>query len=159
MTNPTPLAEEELEQIENLLNCSEENPDNLVKILQAVQAKLGYVPLEGQRLIAQRLRLPLSRVYGIVSFYNFFKLFPPGRHVIRVCLGTACYVRGAKLILEEIKKQYGIEPEETTPDRKFSLEVLRCLGCCAIAPVITIDGKVYGRNNPAKVRELLKQYT
>lgn len=157
MEKASELTKDEMMAIDNIIKNDGENPEQLVKILQDIQSQLGYVPVEGQRLIADRLDVPVSKVFGIVSFYNFFRLFPPGKHVVTACMGTACYVRGAKNILGEIKKRYEVEPGQTTVDRRFSLKVIRCLGCCAIGPVITVDGKVYGRMKPAKVKEVLEK--
>jgi NADH-quinone oxidoreductase subunit E/NADP-reducing hydrogenase subunit HndA len=97
-------------------------------------------------------------VYGIVSFYNFFKMNPPGRHQIHVCMGTACYVRGAGKLVDKIRADYGIKPGETSEDRRFSLEEVRCVGCCAIGPVLTVDGDVYGGMTPDKTPSVLKKY-
>lgn len=152
------LTQDDLTAINIILKDNGEDPDQVVKVLQDIQKVLGYVPLAGQRIVAQKLKIPVSRIHGIVSFYNFFRTAPPGRHSINLCMGTACYVRGAKSILDEIRVEYGVEPEGTTADGKFSLEVLRCLGCCAIGPVISVDGKVYGRMKPAKVKEVLEKY-
>jgi len=152
------LTKDEIITIDSIIKSNGESPGQLVKILQDIQSHLGYVPVEGQRLIADRLDVPVSKVYGIVSFYNFFRLFPPGKHSVTLCMGTACYVRGAKSVLDEIEKKYVVKPGQTTTDRRFSLEVIRCLGCCAIGPVITVDGKVYGRMKPAKVKEILGKY-
>lgn len=152
------LTDEEIEKIDNILKENKESPDRLIKILQDVQGKLEYVPREAQKIVANRLKIPVSRVYGIVSFYNFFRLFPPGRHGINICLGTACYVKGGKEILDKTAVAYGIQSGQTTSDRKFSLEVIRCLGCCALAPVISVDGTVYGRNNSTKLKEILNTY-
>ena len=152
------LTQDELATIDSILKTNYDDPSQLVHILQEVQNILGYMPLMGQKLIAQRLRISKSKVYGIVSFYNFFRLTPPGKHTISVCMGTACYVRGAQDIVNEIKMQYGIEPGETSIDRRFSLEILRCLGCCAIAPVLTVDGKVHGRVKQTEVQKLLEKY-
>jgi NADH:ubiquinone oxidoreductase subunit E len=152
------LTQEDLATINRILKDNGDDPDQVVKVLQDIQKVLGYVPLAGQRLVAQKLKIPVSRIYGIVSFYNFFRTSPPGRHSVNLCMGTACYVRGAKSILDEIRVKYEVEPEGTTADGKFSLEVLRCLGCCAIGPVISVDGEVYGRMKPAKVKEVLEKY-
>jgi NADP-reducing hydrogenase subunit HndA len=92
--------------------------------------------------------MPVSHIYGILSFYNFFRLFPPGRHRVTVCLGTACYVKGSRNILKEITSRYELEPGQTTSDRRFSLDIVRCVGCCAIGPVMTVNDRVYGRMNP-----------
>ncbi len=152
------LIDDEMTTIDGIIKDNRNDPNYLVKILQEVQEVLGYMPVPGQRLIAKKLRIPTSKVYGIVSFYNFFRLSPPGKHTINVCMGTACYVRGAQGIVDEIKVQYGIEPGETTIDKRFSLGILRCLGCCAIAPVLTVDGKVYGRVKQKELQKLLEKY-
>ena len=152
------LTQDELATIDNILQTNNDDSSQLVHILQEVQNILGYMPLMGQKLIAQRLRISKSKVYGIVSFYNFFRLTPPGKYTISICMGTACYVRGAQGIVDEIKMQYGIEIGETTTDKRFSLEILRCLGCCAIAPVLTVDGKVHGRVKQTEVQKLLEKY-
>lgn len=131
---------------------------HLVPILQEVQNVMGHVTLDAQRRIAEHLDLPVSKVYGIVSFYNFFKMDPPGRHQIHVCMGTACYVRGAGKLVDKIRADYGIEPGETSEDRRFSLEEVRCVGCCAIGPVLTLDGDVYGGMTPDKTPSVLKKY-
>ncbi len=143
-----------LEVIEN----SEHDPNHLVKILQEIQAELGYVPETAQRLVAQKTNTPASQIYGILSFYNFFRLFPPGRHRVNVCLGTACYVKGSRIILKEITSRYELEPGQTTGDRRFSLDIVRCVGCCAIGPVMTVNDRVYGRMKPEKVTTVLREY-
>lgn len=132
--------------------------NNLVPILQEIQRSMGYVSLDSQRRIADHLDLPVSKVYGIVSFYNFFKTNPPGRHQIHVCMGTACYVKGAGKLIDKIKADFGVDPGETSPDRRFSLEEVRCIGCCAIGPVLTIDGDVYGAMTPEKIPSVFAAY-
>jgi NADH-quinone oxidoreductase subunit E/NADP-reducing hydrogenase subunit HndA len=111
-----------------------------------------------QKKIAMELNLPLSRVYGVVTFYSFFTMTPRGKHTVRVCLGTACYVRGGKAIAETVQKEFGIKDGETTPDRMFTLESIRCLGACGLGPVVVVDEHVHGRVKPAKVKEILAQY-
>ncbi len=132
--------------------------NNLVPILQEIQRSMGYVSLDSQRRIADHLDLPVSKVYGIVSFYNFFKTNPPGRHQIHVCMGTACYVKGAGKLIDKIKADFGVDPGETSSDRRFSLEEVRCIGCCAIGPVLTIDGDVYGAMTPEKIPSVFAEY-
>jgi len=131
---------------------------HLVPILQEIQSSIGYVSLDSQRTVADYLHLPVSKVYGIVSFYNFFKANPPGRHQISVCMGTACYVRGAGKLIDKIRADYGINPGETSEDRRFSVEEVRCVGCCAIGPVLTVDGEVYGGMTPDKTPSVLGKY-
>jgi NADH-quinone oxidoreductase subunit E/NADP-reducing hydrogenase subunit HndA len=111
-----------------------------------------------QKRIAAGLNLPLSRVYGVVTFYSFFTMTPRGKYTVRVCLGTACYVRGGKALAETLEKQFGIKEGETTADRLFTLESVRCLGACGLGPVIVVGEDVHGRVKPGKVKEILNQY-
>jgi len=136
----------------------ERDAQSLVHILQDIQATLGYVSLESQRKVSDYLGVPASQVYGIVSFYNFFKTRPPGRHRIHVCMGTACYVKGARKLVEKIKADFKVDSGETSSDRRFSLEEVRCIGCCAIGPVMTVDGDVYGGITPEKISSVLEKY-
>ena len=134
-------------------------PGDLIEVLHQVQETLGYVPVEAQDRIAEALGLPISQVYGVVTFYHFFSMHPRGDHTIKACLGTACYVRGArKRVLGAIKEILGIVPGETTPDRKFSLDMVRCLGACGLAPAVMIDEQVVGRLTPARLRGILGGY-
>ncbi|MEZ4601133.1 MAG: NAD(P)H-dependent oxidoreductase subunit E [Syntrophotaleaceae bacterium] len=144
--------------IADIIASHSRDVNDLVPILQEVQRSLGYVSRDSQRMIARELNLPPSRVHGIVSFYNFFQENPPGRHQIRVCMGTACYVRGAGKLIEKIKAEYGIDPGETSTDRRFSLEEVRCVGCCAIGPVMTVDGDVYGSLSSETIPSVLEKY-
>jgi len=127
-------------------------------VLHKVQGEYGYLSAEVQELIAEELHIPVSKVYGIVSFYSFFTMIPKGKNPISICLGTACYVRGAEKVLDELKRQLKIEVGGTTEDGKFSLNVLRCVGACGLAPVMMIGDKVYGRLTPDKVKEILAEY-
>lgn len=138
--------------------CEKHNNDagELINILHETQTTLGYLPKDVQALVAKQLNIPATRVNGVVSFYAFFTEKPKGKHPISVCLGTACYVRGSEKVLDEIKKVLGIEVGETTPDGVFSLDCLRCVGACGLAPVMTIDGKVYGNVDPKNVRKILE---
>ena len=145
---------------ELLAVCDEHNndPGELINILHAAQGIFGYLPREVQEIIAGRLHIPVSKVYGVVTFYSFFTMTPKGKYPISVCLGTACYVRGAEKVLEEFQRQLEIKVGETTSDGLFSLDCLRCVGACGLAPVVTIAGKVYGRLTPEKVRDILSEY-
>jgi NADH:ubiquinone oxidoreductase subunit E len=149
---------EDVLKVDQIIAGFERNSNYLVHILQEIQTKLGYVSLESQRKIADYLGVPVSKVFGIVSFYNFFKMNPPGRHQIHVCMGTACYVRGARKLIDKIKADFKVDPGETTSDRRFSLEEVRCIGCCAIGPAITVDGEVYGGMTPEKITSILEKY-
>lgn len=140
--------------------CAEHHndPGELINILHAAQEIFGYLPREVQEIIAAYLHIPVSRVYGVVTFYSFFTMTPKGKYPISVCLGTACYVRGAENVLEEFQRQLDIKVGQTTGDGLFSLDCLRCVGACGLAPVVTIGGKVYGRMTPEKVRDVLSEY-
>lgn len=134
------------------------NPAELINILHEAQELHGYLPREVQEIIARQLNIPVSKVYGVVTFYSFFTMTPKGEHPISVCMGTACYVRGAEKVLDEFKRILKIEVGETTPDGKFSLSSLRCVGACGLAPVVLIGEKVYGRVTPAEVEKILKEF-
>jgi NADH-quinone oxidoreductase subunit E/NADP-reducing hydrogenase subunit HndA len=132
------------------------NPGELINILHKSQNELGYLPHEVQELIAKNLNVPVNRVNGVVSFYAFFTEKPKGKYPISVCLGTACYVRGAEKLIDEVKKNLNIEVGQTTADGVFSLDCLRCVGACGLAPVMIIGGKVYGNVDPKNVRSILE---
>ncbi|MDD5059875.1 MAG: NAD(P)H-dependent oxidoreductase subunit E [Candidatus Omnitrophica bacterium] len=131
---------------------------NLIMILHEIQNHHGYVPRELSLELSKMLDVPLARIYEVITFYNFFKLVPPGKHRIALCMGTACYLRGAAVILEEIKNILGIAEGQTTKDGLFYLDVVRCLGCCGLAPVIMIDDKVYGKVKKNEVADILSKY-
>lgn len=131
---------------------------NLIQILHMAQAIFGYLPLPVQRFVAERMDIPLSRVSGVVTFYSFFSTQPKGRHTIQICLGTACYVRGGKKIVEKLTQMLGVGVGETTKDGRFSLQVMRCIGACGLAPAISIDGKVFKRVNPNRIQEILDEF-
>jgi NADH-quinone oxidoreductase E subunit len=130
----------------------------LIAVLHAVQEHAGWLPPEQMDAVAQLLGVPTSRVTGVATFYHFFRLTPRGRHVIHVCLGTACYVKGADRLVEKLRGELGITFGETTKDGLFSLEVSRCLGTCGLAPVLMIDDDIYGQVTPDKIPALLEQY-
>lgn len=132
-------------------------PTELIQALHRVQSALGYLPREAQEIVAQTLGVPASQARGVITFYHFFRTRPAGKHTIRVCLGTACHVRGAERVLSGLKEELGVELGQTTPDRKFTLEAVRCLGCCGLAPVMMIDEEVYGRLEPKKARDILRK--
>jgi len=130
--------------------------ESLIQILHLAQGIYGYLPLELQQFIAEKMNIPLSEVYGVVTFYSFFSTKPKSKYNIRVCLGTACYVRGGKKIVEKFQELLDIEIGKATPDGKFSLDVMRCIGACGLAPAITINDEVYKQVNPDKLKNLLK---
>jgi bidirectional [NiFe] hydrogenase diaphorase subunit len=134
-------------------------PHALIETLHAVQEHFGFLDLDSLKYVASALRVPLSRVYGVATFYHYFTLKPPGEHTCVVCKGTACYIGGASAILNEIEQQVGIAPGETTPDGKISLLTARCLGSCGLAPALVFDGDVTGRMSPAAVLERIGRWT
>lgn len=131
---------------------------SLIQVLHNAQGLFGYLPKEVQLHISKRLYLPPAKVYGVVSFYSYFTSEPKGEHKISVCLGTVCFVKGADKILAEFEKQLGIKSGETTSNLKFSLEGLRCVGACGLAPVVVVNGKVYGHVNPGQVKDIINEY-
>lgn len=131
---------------------------NLIQILHMAQAIFGYLPEEVLHFIGEQMDLPMSVIHGVVSFYSYFTTQPKGRHTVQVCLGTACYVRGGKKVLDTLKKMLEIDVGQTTPDNRFSLEVKRCIGSCGLAPAVSIDRVVHKRVNPNKLQDILKRY-
>ena len=150
--------EELLAQLDDVLKEYAHVPGALIPVLQIAQGIFGYLPEPVLKRVALAMGKSYSEVAGVVSFYAFFSTHPRGKHVVRVCLGTACYVRGGKLVLEAMRKELGIEVGETSPDGMFSLEVARCFGACGLAPAMCIDEEVYKRVRPAKIREILAAY-
>lgn len=149
---------EKYARIEEVIEEYRSREGSLIQILHLAQGIFGYLPLELQLFIAEKLGTPLSEVSGVVTFYSFFSTQPRGEYTIRVCLGTACYVRGGKKILERIREILGIEVGDTTPDGKFTLEVMRCIGACGLAPTISINGKVFKQVNPDKLQPIIEKY-
>ncbi len=152
------FSSEKIDQLDEIIAKFKGKPGGLIPVLEEAQVALEYLPVSIQKKIAKGLNLPLSRVYGVVTFYSFFTMTPRGRHTVRVCLGTACYVRGGKALAEIIEKNYGVKEGETTPDRKFTYESVRCLGACGLGPVIVVDNDVHGRVKPGKVKDILNAY-
>ena len=149
---------EQVAKLDSIIDKHKGKAGGLIPVLEEAQVCLEYLPMSVQKRIAAGLNLPLSRVYGVVTFYSFFTMTPRGKHTVRVCLGTACYVRGGKALAEALQKQFGIKEGETTADRLFTLESVRCLGACGLGPVIVVDEDVHGRVKPAKIKEVLSQY-
>jgi NADH:ubiquinone oxidoreductase subunit E len=149
---------EQLKKLDEIIAKSKEKPGALIPVLEEAQMLLEFLPMPILKIIATGLNLPLSRVYGVVTFYSFFTMTPRGKHTMRVCLGTACYVRGGKVINDIIKKDLGVEEGETTPDRLFTLETVRCVGACGLGPVIFVGENVHGRLKPAKVKDVIRLY-
>ena len=130
----------------------------LIPILQDIQKHKGYVPEQDLSAVAFELDVPLSRLYSLITFYRAFRLSPKGRHAIHACLGTACHVKGGDRVLDVLKQTLGVEPGETTTDNRFTLEVVRCVGCCGLAPVVVVDDDFHGKMNLGKVKKILKAY-
>jgi NADH:ubiquinone oxidoreductase subunit E len=149
---------EQVAKLNSIIEKFKGKPGGLIPVLEEAQVALEYIPISMQKRIASGLNLPLSRVYGVVTFYSFFTMTPRGKHTVRVCLGTACYVRGGKAIAETLQKELGINDGETTPDRMFTLETVRCLGACGLGPVVVVNEDIHGRLKPGKVKEVLSQY-
>jgi len=133
-------------------------PGNLIMVLHRVQETFGYIPREVAFQVAEQLDVPLAKIYGVITFYHFFRLKRPGKHKIAVCMGTACYLKGGADLIKEFEQLLGTGLNTTTPDNRFSLEAVRCLGCCGLAPVMTIDGEVYGRLTAEQLPEILSKY-
>ncbi len=147
-----------LRRLDEIMADYRDKPGGLIPVLQIAQGLFGYLPEHVVRHIARGMNQPFAEVAGVVSFYSFFSTRPRGRHTVRVCLGTACYVRGGKQVLEAFQKELGIDVGETTTDRRFTLEVARCFGACGLAPAIMIDETVHQRVKPSRVREILAAY-
>lgn len=145
------------EKVKVLVHPFAGKPAELIQALHRVQEALGYLPREAQEVVAQVLNVPASQVRGVVTFYHFFRTKPAGKHTIRVCMGTACHVRGAERVLAALQEELGVEAGQTSRDGKFSLEVARCLGCCGMAPVMMVDEEVYGRLEPKKARRIIQE--
>jgi len=152
---PEPL---DLSKLGPILKTFQGQDGVLIPILQEAQGIYGYLPEEVLAHISQSLKIPLSRIYGVVTFYAQFYLTPRGRHTVRVCRGTACHVRGGKNVLKAVQQFLGIEESETTADFKFTFETVACLGACALSPVLLVDKTYYGKLTPPKVEKVLKQY-
>jgi NADH-quinone oxidoreductase subunit E len=146
------------EEIRKIIKRIGKRRGNLIPILQQIQGGFGYLPREAMLEVSQSLGVPEMDVYSVVTFYNQFRLSPPGKHSVRVCLGTACHVKGGYIILDAWKRRLGIDRRETTPDREFDLDTVACVGCCAMAPVTVVDNKPQGRVTPTKVDGILLSY-
>jgi len=148
----------DFEKVDTIVDEYGCNRDSLISILQDVQNEYHYLPEDMLRQVARRLELPLIQVYGVATFFKAFSLKPRGEHMVRVCLGTACHVRGAPAVLDEVKRRLGVEPGETTKDMQFTLETVNCLGACALGPLLVMDDKYQGQMSPGKIRKVLRDY-
>ena len=147
-----------VQQIKEIVERYKDEETPLMMILEAIQSEYGYIPLEVQELVSELTGIPVAEIYGVVTFYSFFSLKPKGKYVIGVCLGTACYVKGSQSVMDKFIDLLGIKPGETTDDGLFTLDALRCIGACGIAPAISINGKVYPKMDQGKVAGIIKEY-
>ncbi len=149
------LKSEEIRKIDKTLKEYKGKKGALIPVLQAIQKDIGFIPVEIQKKVAKVLGIPEKDVYGVSTFYSFFSMIPRGKNNIRVCLGTACFVKGGKRIVDKIVKELEIKPGQTTADRKYSLQINRCLGACGLAPTVVINDKIHQKVNPKEVMDLI----
>ena len=147
------------EELNAFVDEWKDKPGNLIMVLHHVQQEFGYISREAADEVSRRLNIPLAKIWGVVTFYHFFKLNKPGKYNIQVCLGTACYLKGGHIIIEELEKQKGLTVGGLTEDGKFSLEAVRCVGCCGLAPVMTIAGEVFGKVTKDQVAGVLDKFS
>ncbi len=153
------IREQYFKELENFIEALPDKTSSLIAVLHKAQEIFGYLPEDVQKFVAKKLNQPISEVNGVVTFYSYFTEEPTGKHVINVCMGTACFVKGSAEILEEFERKLNIKVGQTTPDEKFTLQVLRCVGACGLAPVVTVDDRVYGHFNKQMVIKILDEYS
>jgi NADH-quinone oxidoreductase subunit E len=146
------------DRIDQIIDKHQGEASSLIQVLLEIQSEHHWLPKEALERVSDKLQVPFTRIQHIATFYKAFSLVPKGRHEIQICLGTACHVRGAPRVLDAVQDLIGIKPGETDLDLKFSLETVNCLGCCALGPVISVDGETHGKMAPAKVADVLKSY-
>jgi NADH-quinone oxidoreductase subunit E len=152
------LTPELMTKVDEIIDRYRDKPGCLIPVLEGCQETVGYLPVELQEYISIGLNIAGSTIYGVVTFYSFFSMVPKGRNIIKVCLGTACYVRGTKDIMKRLTGEFKLEVGQTTEDRRFSLEAVRCLGACGLAPVVVVNEDTYGGVRPDKVADILNKY-
>lgn len=152
------FSEEQIVQLDEQIETYGKKEGGLIPLLEKAQGLLGYIPLNVQRRISEKTNISPNRIYGVISFYSYFTMKPGARHRVQLCMGTACYVKGAGEIEKKLINDYGFKLGESTPDGRFTYEKARCLGACGLAPVMTVDGKVYGKVSVDTVDEILSQY-
>jgi NADH-quinone oxidoreductase subunit E/NADP-reducing hydrogenase subunit HndA len=152
------VPDKKLQELKDVCKSFNNEKGELINVLHKAQGIFGYLPAEVQEVIAKELNVSVAHVYGVVTFYSFFTMTPKGEHPVSVCLGTACYVRGANKVLDEFKRNLNIQVGETSGDGKFSLSCLRCVGACGLAPVVLVGDKVYGRVSPEGVKDIIAEY-
>jgi NADH:ubiquinone oxidoreductase subunit E len=146
------------DNIQKIVDDNQDKAGALIRVLQQAQGIVGYLPKPVMAAVSYDLKVPFSEVYGVASFYHFFSMKPKGKYVLQVCLGTSCYVKGGDKILERLKKDWNLEPGGITPDGRFSLEIVRCLGACGLSPVMAVGTDIHGRVKPGKINEILDSY-
>jgi NADH-quinone oxidoreductase subunit E len=146
-------------RLEKILKKHDYQKASLLAILQDIQVSDNYLPRKTLEEVAEKLQIPLAQIYYLATFYRALSLTPKGRHLVNVCMGTACHVRGARMILERLERDLGVQEGGTTQDLNFSLDTVRCIGCCSLGPVAVIDGEIYGKLNQEKASKLLKEYS
>ncbi len=151
------LSSQKVDELISVCQAHGNKPGELINVLHKAQGIFGYLPAEVQQIVAKQLNIHVSKVYGVVTFYSFFTMVPKGEHPISICMGTACYVRGAEKVLDEFKRVLKINVGETSADGKYSLTSLRCVGACGLAPVVLIGERVYGRVVPGDVEKIIKE--
>jgi NADH:ubiquinone oxidoreductase subunit E len=152
------LTPEVLLQVDEIIGRYRTKPGSLIPVLEQCQGVLGYIPVELHEYLAEGLNIPGSTIYGVVTFYSFFSMLPKGRHTIKVCMGTACYVLGIGEVLNRLQSEFKIAVGETTEDRRFSLEAVRCLGACGLAPVVVVGNDTHGGVTPESILKILEGY-
>lgn len=152
------FANEKFRELDTFIESLGTTEGSLISVLHKAQSIFGFLPAEIQSYVGKKLNLPAAKVNGVVTFYSYFTETPKGEHVVQLCLGTACFVRGAENLLKKLEEQLKIKAGQTTADGKFSIDALRCVGACGLAPVIIVDGKVFGRVTPDQIDDILAQY-
>jgi len=152
------ISSKTLQQIRKIVEVTDGRAGAPIRVLQQVQGLVGYLPPEVLRAVSKEMGIPLSELYGITSFYSFFSLVPKGKYVLQVCLGTSCYVKGAERIIKTLKKDFSLESGGITSDGKFSLETVRCLGCCGLSPVMAVKENVYRKVKPSQIKDIMTSY-
>jgi NADH-quinone oxidoreductase subunit E len=152
------ILESNAAKVEKLIESYIDKKEQLISLLQDVQAEFNYIPQDVIVRISQKLDIPLSQVFSVATFFQAFSLKPRGRHTITVCLGTACHIRGGQRLVDKIERDFNLKPGESTEDMRFSLETANCLGCCALGPVVVIDGRYESKVTPDKLDKILKNY-
>jgi len=152
------IVESYSEKVDSLIDSYADKKEQLISLLQDIQAEFNYLPRDVLIKVSQKLDIPVSQVFSVATFFRAFSLKPRGRHLLTVCLGTACHIRGGHRLVDKVERDYAVKPSQTTEDMKFTLETVNCLGCCALGPVVVVDGKYESQMNPDKLDRVLRRY-